>query len=187
MLSGERLTKIKQLPDLLICGPKFGPVCQKAAQRKVKQLWAVHKTKFENARKVRGIYFIDPDDGRFKETSFFKKKKNAQKTFEIPMEAAMPCELKKTKSSYHGSNKIPKSNCACIVEVTSPREGVWTGLYQKIMKITVRKGSSTRWVITIFSTSSLPCPKRWKFRMRKQRWIQNGRSSIDYQLDKWPK
>ena len=74
---------------LITCGQKFGPECQKAAQRKAKQQWAIEKPKLENAQKSRRTYFIDPDDEEFIETM-----KNARKTLELPTEAAMPCKLK---------------------------------------------------------------------------------------------
>ena len=38
------------------------------AQRKEKQKWAIEKPKLDNARRLRGIYFIDPVDAVFKET-----------------------------------------------------------------------------------------------------------------------
>ena len=43
----------------------------KAAQRKAKR--HIDKPKLDDARKLRGIYFLDPDDGELKET--FKKRK----------------------------------------------------------------------------------------------------------------
>ena len=39
-----------------------------AAQRKEKQKWCVEKPKLDNARKLRGFYFIDPADAESKET-----------------------------------------------------------------------------------------------------------------------
>ena len=93
----------------------------KAAQKKEKQQWAIKKPKLENARALRGIYFIDPGDGDFKETI----KKNASEKLEIQMEATMPCKLRTKKRSNKsrgtddetkGSNKIQKTKHACIVE-----------------------------------------------------------------------
>ena len=49
----------------------------------------------DNARKLRGIYFIDPEDKEFKETI-----NKAHKKFETPMAPAMPC--KTCKKSKHG-------------------------------------------------------------------------------------
>ena len=70
---GSGLHTFKQLPDLIICGQKFGPECQRHLNERNKQQWAVEKPKLDNARKLRGIYFIDPDDKEFKETN---KKRN---------------------------------------------------------------------------------------------------------------
>ena len=59
----------------------------KSAQKREKQEWANEKPKLENARRLRGIYFIDPDDGEHKETI-----KNAMRKLEVHMDAAMPCK-----------------------------------------------------------------------------------------------
>ena len=40
----------------------------KQAQLKEKQKWSEEKLHLENARKLRGIYFIDLEDTEFKET-----------------------------------------------------------------------------------------------------------------------
>ena len=54
---------------------KFWSSVSQAAQRKEKQ-WAIEKPKLDNARKLRGIYFIDPDDNEFKYTN--KKKERGK-------------------------------------------------------------------------------------------------------------
>ena len=45
-----------------------------------KQKWSIEKPKLDNARRVRGIYFIDPEDKEFRETM-----RNARKKLETPM------------------------------------------------------------------------------------------------------
>ena len=40
----------------------------KHAKLKEEQKWSEEKVHLENARKLRGIYFIDPEDKEFKET-----------------------------------------------------------------------------------------------------------------------
>ena len=55
---------------------------------------AIEKPKLDNARGLRGICFIDPEDKEFKETI-----KNARKKFETPVAHAMPC--KTCKKSKH--------------------------------------------------------------------------------------
>ena len=74
---GERLTR-KQLtsrPDHL--WPELWDKMGKHAKLKEKQKWSNGKFHLENARKLRGIYFINPEDREFKETI-----KNARKKLE---------------------------------------------------------------------------------------------------------
>ena len=62
MWSGERLTR-KQLtsrPDHL--WPELWKSMGKHAKLKEKQKWSEEKIHLDNARKLRGIYFIDPED-----------------------------------------------------------------------------------------------------------------------------
>ena len=50
--------------------PEMWSRMSKAAERKEKQKWAVEKPKLDNARKLRGIFLLDPDDKEFKETIY---------------------------------------------------------------------------------------------------------------------
>ena len=86
MWSGWRLTR-KQLtsrPDHL--WPELWKSMGKNAKLKEKQKWSHEKLRLENARKLRGIYFIDPEDKEFKETI-----KNARKKLETSVVLAMLC------------------------------------------------------------------------------------------------
>ena len=56
----------------------------KSAQEREKQEWANEKPKLNNARQLRGIHFIGPEDKDHKETI-----KNARRKLEVPMDAAM--------------------------------------------------------------------------------------------------
>ena len=80
---GARLTTIQATARPDHVRPEIGSRMSKAARRKEKQQWAVEKPKLDNARKLRGTYFIDPNDKEFQETI-----ENARKTLKIPMEAA---------------------------------------------------------------------------------------------------
>ena len=66
--SGERLTKTQTTsrPDYL--WPEIWKDMSEAAQRKGKRKRAIENLKLDNARRLRGIYFIDPVDAVFKET-----------------------------------------------------------------------------------------------------------------------
>ena len=88
--SGRR--KGKQRPGQITCGQKYGKMCQKQLNKKKSKSVLIEKPKVDNARKLRGIYFIDPKDAEFKETI-----EKAWKKLEIPMEAAMPCKIRRSK------------------------------------------------------------------------------------------
>ena len=113
--SGGRLTRRQATsrPDHL--WPELWTKLGRNAQLKERQKWSHEKPKQDNARKSRGIYFIDPEDKVFKETI-----KNARKKLETPMALAMLC--KTCKKNKHGesrgkSNEI-KSKLACILEAS---------------------------------------------------------------------
>ena len=83
---GGDLTR-KQLtsrPDHL--WPELWKSMGKNAKLKEKQKWSEEKIHLDNARKLRGIYFIDPEDKEYKETI-----KNARKKLETSVAPAMPC------------------------------------------------------------------------------------------------
>ena len=97
MSSGKRLTKRQATsrPDHL--WPELWTKLGRNAKLREKQKWAIEKPKLDNARILRGIYFIDPEDKEFKETI-----RNDRKKLEIPMAPAMPC--KTSKKSKHEKN-----------------------------------------------------------------------------------
>ena len=83
-----------------------------ASKREEKQKWTIEKLKLDNARKSRGIYFIDPEDEEFKDIM-----KNSQRKLEIPMPAAMHCKLQ--RCPYRETCcalREHKTKYACIVE-----------------------------------------------------------------------
>ena len=89
--------------------PELWKSMGKHAKLKGKQKWSSEKIHLENARKLRGIYFIDPEDKEFKETI-----KNARKKLETSVAPAMPCKIMKNCGSG-ASNKI-KTKLSCILE-----------------------------------------------------------------------
>ena len=60
----------------------------KNAKLKEKQKWSEEEIHLDNARKLRGIYFIDPEVKEFKETI-----KNAREKLETPVALVMPCKI----------------------------------------------------------------------------------------------
>ena len=84
---GRRLTKRQATsrPDHL--WPELWTKLGRNSQLKERQKWSHEKPKRDNARRLRGIYFIDLEDIEFKEII-----KNARRKLETPMAPAMPCK-----------------------------------------------------------------------------------------------
>ena len=76
MWSGWRLTKIQTTTRPDYVGAEVWTKIGKAAQNREKQERAKEKSKLDNARKLRGIYFIDPDDREYSQ----KRKKKTGKS-----------------------------------------------------------------------------------------------------------
>ena len=90
----RRLTR-KQLtsrPDHL--WPELWDKMGNNAKLKENQKWSHEKPKLDNARKLRGIHFINPEDKEFKENI-----KNARKKMETPVAPAMLCNILKNNKN----------------------------------------------------------------------------------------
>ena len=90
--------------------PEIWKTMGKNTKLKENQKWSTEKLHLDNARKLRGIYFIDPEDKEFKETI-----KNARKKLETSVAPAMPCKSMKKNCGSGASNKII-TELACILE-----------------------------------------------------------------------
>ena len=111
-----------------------------ASKRKEKQQRAIEKPKLDNARKLRGVYFIDPADQEFKENI-----ENARRKLEVPMPAPMPC---KTRGREHRETCSAPGICntkyACIVEADeSTRKRVEGTLHKDHGDHITRKGTNS--------------------------------------------
>ena len=65
---GRDLRGNKQPQDPTKYGQICGSVYLMQQKKKAQQRWAIEKPKHDNARKLRGIFFIEPDDEEFKIT-----------------------------------------------------------------------------------------------------------------------
>ena len=113
--SGRRLTRrqLTSRPSLL--WPDLWRGMSKNAKLREKHKLSDEKPKLDNARRLRGIYFIDPQNMEFKEII-----KNARIKLETPMAPVMLC--KTFKKGKHGeacgkTNEF-KSKLACILEAS---------------------------------------------------------------------
>ena len=107
--SGVRLTRqqFTSRPDHL--WPDLWKSMGKNAKLKEKLKWSEEKIHLDNARKLRGIYFIEPEDKEFKETI-----RNARKKLETSVALAMPCKIMKNCGS--GGSDKNKTKFSCFLE-----------------------------------------------------------------------
>ena len=117
---------------------------------KEKQKWSHEELHLENARKLRGIYFIDPEDKEFKDTI-----KNARKKLETPVAPAMPCKIMK-KCGSGASNKTKKQDLRVFWRLINPKDCVWEK-YQIIMKTMMQEKETIHCNIVIWITNLFLC------------------------------
>ena len=112
-------------------------------------------------------------------------KKNAWRKLEVPTEAAMPCKKgTKKRSSFQDTEA---KSCESNKEAhESTRQRLESPL-PKMTNTTLQAKGTTQWTTFLWYTNLFRCPKRWKFRMRKQQWTGNGRSSKRFQPGSWTK
>ena len=167
MWSGERLTR-KQLtsrPDHL--WQEIWKTMGKNAKLKEKQKWSNEKLHLENARKLRGIYFFDPEDKEFKQTI-----KNARKKLETSVAPAMPCKIMKKNCGSGGSNTI-KTQLVCILEAgESTRLRMGNSLPNHHEDHFAGKGDNSLQHYNLVHKFIL-CLKPLKFQQQRQRWTMN--------------
>ena len=92
--------------------PKMSKHMFDAAKKKAKQRWANEKPKLDNARQLRGTFFVEPNDEELKFTI-----KAARRKLEVPMPAAMPCKIPiKSSGENHRNIGKCKTKYACVVD-----------------------------------------------------------------------
>ena len=118
--SGRRSTRKQTtfLPDDV--WPDIGEFIGDASKKKAKQKWVIENPKLDNAKSLKGIFFIVQNDEEFNFTM-----KATRRKLEVPMPAAMPCK-KTIKSSGETHRNVGKrqTKYACVVdadECTRPR------------------------------------------------------------------
>ena len=152
MWSGRRLGR-KQLtsrPDHL--WPELWKSMGKHAKLKEKQKWSEERIHLENARKLRGIYFIDPEDTEFKETI-----KNARKKLENQWLLLCPVKLRKIVGVAHPTKF--RLNLRVFWKLMNPQECVWEIRYRIIMKTILQDKVKIHYSTTIWFTSLFLCLK----------------------------
>ena len=142
MVSRWRLTKrqVTSRPENL--WPELWTKLGRNAELKEKQKCSNEKPKLDNARRLRGIYFIDPEDKEFKETIM-----NARKKREKPMTPAMLCKTCKKSKKGETRSKIlmvSSQNLRVSWKPVNPHDCARKNLYRIMMRtILQEKGDNS--------------------------------------------
>ena len=182
MWSGCKLTReqLTSRPDHL--WPELWKSMGKHAKLKEKQKWSNEQLHLENARKLRGIYFIDLEDKEFKETI-----RNARKKLKTPVALVMPWKVMKNCGNG-GSNKIKKQNLRVFWKLMNLRNCVWETQYPIIMKTILQPYNLVHKFIPMRQTMKIPeakaaVDKEWKNLEKFSAWnltkVRNKSEVID--------
>ena len=151
----------------------------KARQTEGEAKVVYRKAPFEKARKLRGIYFIDPEDKEFKETI-----KNARTKLETSVAPAMPCKKSKEGETRSKTTDF-KSKLACILEANKNKRFAY-GRTSTEMSYCRKRGRFTatlQFGSQIYSYAS----SYEKFRQQKQQWTRNGKNWRKFRRGTWQK
>ena len=129
----------------------------KNAKLRDKHKWAIEKPKLDNARRLRGIHFIDPEDMEFKQII-----ENARRKLETPMAPAMPCKTCKKTSMGRPVARLMISSLNVHVswKLVNPQECVWKKFYRNIMRTTLPEKGTIHCNIAIWYTKLFLCLKQ---------------------------
>ena len=129
--SGGRLTRKQttSTPDTL--WPKIWKDFSEASKRKEKQKWAIEKPRLHNARKLRGIYLIDPAGEELKD---IRKTRVESWKFRCQLQCLAKLDARSTGRPA-ALKRSARQNTLPLSKPTSLRESAWKDLFIKIMKI----------------------------------------------------
>ena len=154
---GRRLTERQATSKPDHFWPELWRGMARNAKLREKHKWAIEKPKLDSARRLRGIYFIDPEDKEFKENI-----RNARRKLETPMAPAMPC--KTCKKSKHGETRCKtndfKSKFACILEASESTRMRMEESLKNIMRTILQEEGTIHYNITIWYTNLFVCLKQ---------------------------
>ena len=161
LVRGETRKQRTSRPDVV--WPDMWKLMSDAAKKKAKQRWDIEKPKLDNARQLRGIFFIEPNDEEFKLTM-----KSARRKLDAPMPAAMPCKIQiKSSGETHRNIGKRKTKYACVVDAD---ESARHKPHQD--NITAKGMNSLQCCAQIHSDAS----SIQKFQMQRRQWKCNKKN-----------
>ena len=154
MVRGERLTKRQAISRPDHSWPELWRGLARNAELREKHKWAIEQPKLDNAGRLRGIYFIDPEDKEFEETSgnakFFWKHRWLQ-----------PCLARHARKASMerpvARLMISNLNLRVSWKPVNPQECACENLYHNIMRTILQEKETTHYNITIWYTNLFLC------------------------------
>ena len=155
MWSGDILTReqLTSRPDHL--WPELWEKMGKNTKLKEKQKWSHEKLHLDNARKLRGIYFIDPEDKEFKETF-----KNVARNWKHQWLLLCPAKLLRTKrfvGVVHPIKSKSKQNLRVFWKPVNLQDCEWENRCRFIMKTLLQEKETFHYIIIIWFTNLFLC------------------------------
>ena len=166
--SWERLTKRQATSRPDHYDQNSGEECQRTLSWGRSINGQLKNPKLENARSLRGIYFIDPEDKEFKEII-----KNCREKIGNTHGSSYALQDLQEKQAWGRSEpRLMISSLSLHVswKPMNPQECEWKNLYRNIMRTISQEKGKIHYSTTIWFTSLFLCLKLWKFRQQKQRW-----------------
>ena len=165
MWSGGTDKKFKRQRDQITCVQKCGPISAKQRKDEKDKNGANGKPKLENARKMRGIYFIGPEDEEHQEDQ--------------------KCEEKVGSAAGSGQCRAEKKNPRrCRGSKDPTRQQMEPTLQKGHEDHIAGKGDNSMNHFYLVHEFIL-MQKRWKFGTQVQQWKKNGKSSRQSKLGSW--
>ena len=184
---GEDSQRFKRLPDHTMYGQNYGRKLVKPLR--IEKKWAKEKPILDNARKLKGISFVDPDDKEYQETL-----KNARRKLERLVAPAMPCKrMDKQHRSItkvmqnNGTEKEFKTMCGGMVEPHESTRQRPESLQSEIHEDRCACKGFTSMTHHNLVHKFISSHRQWRFWVQKLPWTRNGKSSSQFQhgtLDK---
>ena len=150
---GRRLTRKQLTSRTDHLWPELLKSMGKHANLKEKQKWSNEKLHLENARKLRGIFFIDLEDKEFQETI-----KNARKSWKHQLLLLCLVKLWRKIVGVVDPTKL-RQNLRVFWELMNPQECVWEFRYRIITKTILQEKVKIHYSTTIWCTNLFLCLK----------------------------
>ena len=179
MIPGGRVTKRQATsrPDHL--WPELWSGMSKNAKLREKHKWAIEKRKLDNARRLRGIYFIDPVDMEFKEIIQNARRKLGKHQWLQPCLARQARTVSMRRPVARLMISSLNFHVSWTPRIHKDAYGRISTLYRNIMRTILQEKETIHCNITIMVHKFIPMPQAMK--------IPAAKAAVDKEWEKLEK